>query len=59
VDELLRRHVLVDHFQVVRQPLRISVPSYSLKRAEELYFPPRETDVLDVTHRGSLDDPRT
>src|SRR5206468_2097677 len=46
VDELLRRRVLVDLFQVVRQALRISVPSYSLKKVEELYFAPRETDVL-------------
>jgi predicted RecB family nuclease len=46
VDELLRGHVLVDLFQVVRQALRLSLPSYSLKKVEKLYFPPRETDVL-------------
>jgi uncharacterized protein len=46
VDDLLRSHALVDLFQVVRQALRISVPSYSLKSIEELFFPPRETDVL-------------
>ncbi|TMK26106.1 MAG: TM0106 family RecB-like putative nuclease, partial [Actinobacteria bacterium] len=46
VDDLLRSHALVDLFQVVRQALRISVPSYSLKSIEELFFPPRETEVL-------------
>jgi predicted RecB family nuclease len=46
VDDLFRRHVLVDLYQVVRQALRISVPSYSLKKIEELYFPERETAVV-------------
>src|SRR5215213_8422332 len=45
VDDLLRGEVLVDLFQVVRQALRISLPSYSLKKVETLYFPPRETEV--------------
>src|SRR5215210_6791524 len=46
VDDLLRGHVLVDLYQVVRQALRISLPSYSLKKVETLYFPERETDVM-------------
>jgi predicted RecB family nuclease len=46
VDDLLRNHVLVDLYQVVRQALRISLPSYSLKQVETLYFPERETDVV-------------
>ena len=46
VDDLLRGHVLVDLFQVVRQALRISLPSYSLKQVETLYFPERATDVV-------------
>jgi uncharacterized protein len=37
--------VLVDLFQVVRQALRISLPSYSLKKVERLYFPERATEV--------------
>src|SRR5215218_10988305 len=45
VDDLLRGEVLVDLFQVVRQALRISLPSYSLKKVETLYFPERETEV--------------
>ncbi|HET7129628.1 MAG TPA: TM0106 family RecB-like putative nuclease, partial [Gaiellaceae bacterium] len=32
VDDLLRKHVLVDLYQVVRQALRLSLPSYSLKK---------------------------
>jgi predicted RecB family nuclease len=46
VDDLLRNHVLVDLYQVVRQALRISLPSYSLKKVETLYFSERETDVV-------------
>jgi uncharacterized protein len=46
VDDLLRGDVLVDLYQVVRQALRISLPSYSLKKVETLYFPERSTDVV-------------
>jgi predicted RecB family nuclease len=46
IDGLFRGHVFVDLFQVVRQALRISVPSYSLKKVEELYFRARDTDVI-------------
>jgi uncharacterized protein len=46
VDDLFRGEVLVDLYNVVRQALRISVGSYSLKKVEELYFPERATDVL-------------
>jgi predicted RecB family nuclease len=46
VDDLFRGEVLVDLYQVVRQALRISIASYSLKKVEELYFPGRETDVV-------------
>jgi uncharacterized protein len=38
VDELLRREVLVDLYQVVRQGLRAGVPSYSLKEIEQFFF---------------------
>jgi uncharacterized protein len=37
LDELLRAHVLVDLFGVVRQGIRASVESYSIKRLEPLY----------------------
>ena len=36
VDDLLRREVLVDLFAVVRQALRTSYPTYSLKKVEAL-----------------------
>lgn len=44
VDRLLREHVLVDLHAIVRQSLRASVESYSLKRLEPLYGLTRATD---------------
>ena len=38
VDDLLRSHVLVDLYPVVRQGLRIGSRSYSLKKLEPLYM---------------------
>jgi len=38
VDDLLRREILVDLFQVVRQGLRAGVRSYSLKEIEQFFF---------------------
>jgi uncharacterized protein len=46
IDNLLRGHVLVDLYQVVRQGLRLSLPSYSLKKVEAFYFPERQTEVV-------------
>ena len=37
VDRLLRGRVLVDLYRVVRQGIRASVESYSIKRLEPLY----------------------
>ena len=42
VDRLLRGGVLVDLFSVVRQGVRVSQESYSLKKVEKLYMPQRE-----------------
>ena len=44
VDDLLRRHVLVDLHAVVRQGLRASVEGYTLKQLECLYAFERKTD---------------
>jgi predicted RecB family nuclease len=44
VDDLLRREILVDLYQVVRQGLRAGVPSYSLKEIEQFFFT-RKADV--------------
>jgi predicted RecB family nuclease len=44
VDDLLRRHVLVDLHAVVRQGLRASVESYTLKQLECLHGFVRKTD---------------
>jgi uncharacterized protein len=48
VDELLRGDVLVDLYQVVRQGVRASVESYSIKRLEPLYRYTREIGLRDV-----------
>jgi predicted RecB family nuclease len=45
VDDLLRGEVLVDLYRVVRQALRISKPSYSLKQVEKMYGYERHTEV--------------
>lgn len=46
LDCLLRGEVFVDLYRVVRQGLRISQESYSIKKLEPLYMPEgRETDV--------------
>jgi uncharacterized protein len=42
VDGLLRGEVLVDLYAVVRQGVRVSQESYSLKKVEKLYMPKRE-----------------
>jgi uncharacterized protein len=47
VDQLLRGNVLVDLYRVVEQSLRISQPSYSLKKVEVFYVLGREAAVTD------------
>jgi predicted RecB family nuclease len=47
LDSLLREHVFVDLYKVVREGLRISQPSYSLKKVEAFYMDERETSVTD------------
>jgi len=48
VDRLLRGRVLVDLFRVVRQGIRASVESYSIKRLEPLYGLTREVALKDA-----------
>ncbi len=48
VDRLLRGGVLVDLLNVVRQGLRGSVESYSLKQVEKSYMPLREGPVTEA-----------
>ncbi len=48
VDRLLRGDVLVDLYGVVRQGVRASVESYSIKRLEPLYRYTREIGLRDV-----------
>jgi len=48
VDRLLRGDALVDLYRVVRQGVRASVESYSIKRLEPLYGYRREVDLRDV-----------
>ena len=49
VDQLLREHRLVDLYKVVREGLRISKPSYSLKAVEAFYAEQRSTEVKKAT----------
>ncbi|MDQ2966552.1 MAG: TM0106 family RecB-like putative nuclease, partial [Chloroflexota bacterium] len=48
VDRLLRGGALVDLLRAVRQSLRASVESYSIKRIEPLYGFEREVDLRDA-----------
>ena len=48
IDELLRSRVFVDLYRVVRQGLRASVESYSLKKIEALYGFSRKANLRDA-----------
>jgi predicted RecB family nuclease len=48
VDRLLRGGIFVDLFRAVRQGLRASVESYSIKKLEPLYGFEREVDLRDA-----------
>ena len=48
VDRLLRGDVLVDLLNVVRQGVRASVESYSLKQIEKFYMPHREGPITEA-----------
>ncbi len=49
VDQLLREHRMVDLYKVVREGLRISKPSYSIKAVEAFYAEKRATEVKKAT----------
>lgn len=48
VDNLLRTEKLVDLYKVVREGIRISEPSYSIKNIETFYMQKREGDVVNA-----------
>jgi uncharacterized protein len=48
LDELLRAEVFVDLYRVVRQALRASFPSYSIKDIEHFYMGARQAEVKDA-----------
>lgn len=48
LDDLLRQGVLVDLYKVVREGLRISESSYSIKAVEHFYRPARAGDVASA-----------
>lgn len=48
LDDLLRGEVFVDLYRVVHQGLVIGSPSYSLKKIEPLYMPPRTAEITDA-----------
>jgi uncharacterized protein len=47
IDNLLRSHKLVDLFKIVREGIRVSEPSYSIKNLEHFYMPPREGAIAE------------
>jgi uncharacterized protein len=51
LDGLLRRRVFVDLYRVVRQGIRASVESYSLKRLEPLYRFVRGVELAEANER--------
>jgi predicted RecB family nuclease len=53
LDQLLRGKRFVDLFAVVRQGLRASVESYSIKRLEPLYGYEREASLPDANQASS------
>jgi predicted RecB family nuclease len=48
VDGLFRGGVLIDLYRAVRQGLCVGTPSYSLKKLEGLYMPPRTDAITDA-----------
>jgi predicted RecB family nuclease len=48
LDVLLRAEVFVDLYRVVKQAVRIGLPSYSLKKVELLYRPARTGEVANA-----------
>ncbi len=48
VDSMLRNGLFVDLFKVVRQAVRVGVPSYSIKKLEPLYALAREIPLKDA-----------
>ncbi len=52
LDRLLRGRVLVDLYRLVRQSVRVSLESYSLKEVEAFYRGQRTTEIVDAA--GSL-----
>ena len=47
IDFLLRGEVFVDLFRVIRQGVRVSEESYSLKKIEHFFQPPRDGAITD------------
>lgn len=45
IDNLLRQGKLIDLYRVVREAVRVSEPSYSIKNLEAFYMPRREGEV--------------
>ena len=48
VDSLLRAEIFVDLYRVIRQGVRISEDSYSLKKVEHLYQQARDEEITDA-----------
>jgi predicted RecB family nuclease len=49
IDDLLRNHVFVDLYQIIRHGLRIGEDNYSIKTVERLYRTGRSTEVATAS----------
>jgi len=48
VDELLRKHKMIDLYRVVREGVRVSEPRYSIKNIEKFYLEKRSGEVTNA-----------
>ena len=48
VDELLRKHKMIDLYRVVREGIRVSEPKYSIKNIEKFYLEKRSGEVTNA-----------
>ena len=58
LDQLLRAEVFVDLYAVVRQGLRISKPSYSIKKLEAFYWASERSEKVDTERSEKVDTAR-
>ncbi len=48
VDELLRKHKMIDLYRIVKEGIRVSEPKYSIKNIEKFYLEKRSGEVTNA-----------